>query len=63
MMAAGAALVWALFFAIDFEEVCSLTEKNTTVRRDYAASVTSYGSGRDKLLLEHLHKSYSVAGV
>jgi spermidine synthase len=51
MMAAGAALVWALFFAIDFEEVCSLTEKNTTVRRDYAASVTSYGSGRDKLLL------------
>jgi spermidine synthase len=50
--AAAAALIWSGFFAVDFEVLCARLEKNTEVRRDYAASVISYGSSRlDKNLL------------
>jgi spermidine synthase len=43
---AGAALVWSLFFAVDFEGLCVRTQENTVVRRDYAASVISYGDSQ-----------------
>jgi spermidine synthase len=43
---AGAALVWSLFFAVDFEGLCAKTERNTVVRRDYAASVISRGDSQ-----------------
>jgi len=46
MATAGAALVWSLFFAVDFEGLCARTQKNTVVRRDYAASLISYGDSQ-----------------
>jgi len=49
---AGIALVWSLFFAVDFEGLCVRMGENTVVRRDYAASVISYGgSNSEKRLL------------
>jgi spermidine synthase len=42
----GTALVWSLFFAVDFEGLCVRTQKNSVVRRDYAASVISYGNSQ-----------------
>jgi spermidine synthase len=43
---AGAALVWSLFFVVDFEGLCARTQKNSVVRRDYAATVISYGDSQ-----------------
>jgi spermidine synthase len=45
---AGMALVWSLFFAVDFEGLCVRTQENTVVRRDYAASVISFGDSNLK---------------
>ena len=50
-LAAGAVLVWSLFFSEDFESMLVRTEKNTTIRRDHVASVISYGEDRHKRLL------------
>ncbi|MGA2029048.1 MAG: hypothetical protein ABSG87_03135 [Verrucomicrobiota bacterium] len=47
----GAALVWSSQFTEDFETMLLKTMKHTTVRRDYAASVISFGEGREKWLL------------
>jgi spermidine synthase len=47
----SAALVWSLLFTEDFEIMLLKTEKNTIVRRDYAASVISYGEGWGRVLL------------
>jgi spermidine synthase len=40
---AGAALVWSLLFANDFEGLLKERKVHTAVRRDYAASVISFG--------------------
>ncbi len=48
---AGVTMTWALFFSQDFEGRMVRFEKNTTVRRDYAASVISFGEMRNKHLL------------
>jgi len=48
---AGAALVWSLFFANDFEGLLKERKVHTAVRRDYAASVISFGEGFDRRLL------------
>jgi spermidine synthase len=45
------ALVWASFFSEDFESMLFQTVKNTMVRRDYTASVLSFGEGFSKWLL------------
>jgi len=50
-LAAGAILVWSLFFSEDFEGMLVRTEKNTNIRRDHVASVISYGENRHKHLL------------
>jgi predicted membrane-bound spermidine synthase len=50
-LAAGAALAASLFLVRDFETMLLRTQKNTVVRRDYAATVISFGEGRDKRLL------------
>ncbi len=50
-LAGGAALVWALFFANDFEGLLMKREPKTEVRRDYAASVISFGEGFGRRLL------------
>jgi len=50
-LAAGAALMASLFLARDFETMLLRTKKNTVVRRDYAATVISFGEARDKHLL------------
>jgi spermidine synthase len=50
-LAMGAALVWSSQFTEDFETMLFKTMKNTTVRRDYAASVISFGEGRERWLL------------
>jgi spermidine synthase len=47
---ACAAWVWAAFFTEDYETFLKTTEKNTIVRRDYAASTISFGEGRYKYL-------------
>ncbi len=47
----GAALAAATFFTRDFEEYFSSGQPHVVVRRDYAASVVSYGEGMDKGLL------------
>jgi spermidine synthase len=49
-LAAGAVLGGALFFSGSYEERVLRTEKHAVVRRDYAASVLSYGEGLDRLL-------------
>jgi len=50
-LAMGAVLVWSLLFTEDFETMLFKTMKNTTVRRDYAASVISFGEGWQRWLL------------
>jgi len=49
-LAAGAVLGCALFFSNSYEGRLLKTEKHAVVRRDYAASVLSYGEGFEKLL-------------
>jgi spermidine synthase len=49
--AAGAALVWSLFLAHDFEGLLRERRVHTAIRRDYAASVISYGEGFERCLL------------
>jgi spermidine synthase len=51
VLGGGAAVVWSLFFAGDFEALLLQREANTTVRRDYAASVISFGEGFNRRLL------------
>ena len=48
---AGAVLVGALFFSMDFQEQISSNSRNAEVRRDYAASVVSTGAGWNRVLL------------
>ncbi|MGB8370230.1 MAG: fused MFS/spermidine synthase [Limisphaerales bacterium] len=50
-LAAGAALMASLFLIRDFETMLLRTQKNTVIRRDYAATVISFGEGRNKSLL------------
>jgi spermidine synthase/MFS family permease len=52
-LAIGVVLVWCLFFSEDFEGLLFKACKNTTVRRDYAASVISFEDaiGRKSLLV------------
>ena len=50
-LGAGAALALALFYSWDFESLLLRHDKNMVVRRDYAASVISFGKGLDKQLL------------
>jgi spermidine synthase len=45
------ALVWTSFFAEDFDRFMLKTETNTTIRRDYAASVISMEANGHKWLL------------
>jgi len=47
----GAALVWSLFFANDFVGLLKKLGIPTVARRDYAASVISFGEGFDRNLL------------
>lgn len=42
---------WSLFFSKDFDGLVSKLSKNVVIRRDYAASVISFGEGRKKQLL------------
>lgn len=50
-LAIGLALVWSSFFSEDFEGMLFKTTHDTTVRRDYTASVVSFGEGGGKWLL------------
>jgi predicted membrane-bound spermidine synthase len=50
-LAGGAAVAWCLFFANDFEGLVMKHEPKTEVRRDYAASVISFGEGFGRRLL------------
>jgi predicted membrane-bound spermidine synthase len=50
-LAAGAVLVCTLFISKDFEDWISVNTREARVRRDYAASVTSFGKWRHKGLL------------
>ena len=50
-LAVVAALVWSAQFTEDFETMLCKTMKNPAVRRDYAASVISFGEGRERWLL------------
>jgi predicted membrane-bound spermidine synthase len=50
-VAAGVTLAWALFFSRDYEGMLLRQDKNLVVRRDYAASVMSFGQFLDKNLL------------
>jgi spermidine synthase len=50
-LAGGAAVCWSLFFASDFEGLLLKREPKTEVRRDYAASVISFGEGFGRRLL------------
>ena len=47
----AAALMASLFLVWDFETMLLRTQKNTVIRRDYAATVISFGEGRNKRLL------------
>ncbi|MGB7748711.1 MAG: hypothetical protein WBN75_15660 [Verrucomicrobiia bacterium] len=49
--ATGAVLVWAAFFSEDFEGMLSKSAKHTVIRRDYTASVISFGEGSERFLL------------
>jgi spermidine synthase len=44
------ALIWSLFFSVDFARFVSILHTKTEVRRDYAASVVSSGEGFNKEL-------------
>jgi len=50
-LTAGVVLVGALFLSRDFQERLSSSFKNAEVRRDYAASVVSTGTGWNRVLL------------
>ncbi len=50
-LGAGVALALALLFPRDFEGLLLRRNNNMVVRRDYAASVISFGTGLDKQLL------------
>jgi len=50
-LAVGVALAWSLSGTEDFEGMLFKTEKDTTVRRDYTASVISFQNGSEKNLL------------
>jgi spermidine synthase len=50
-LVAVGALAWCLFGADDFAALLVRQDKNTQVRRDYAASVISYGEGFNRGLL------------
>jgi spermidine synthase len=50
-LAIGVALVWSLLCSEDFEGMLFKTEKHTTVRRDYTASVISFREGWSRGLL------------
>jgi spermidine synthase len=50
-LAAAALLGWAMFLSTSYEDQLLRIEKNTVVRRDYAASVISFGQNREKHLL------------
>jgi spermidine synthase len=43
-------LIWSFFFSVDFAQFVSRNFQNTEIRRDYAASVVSSGSGFEKRL-------------
>jgi spermidine synthase len=47
----SAVLAWSSLFTEDYEAMLFKTMNNTTVRRDYAASVISFVDGRDRELL------------
>jgi spermidine synthase len=46
-----AVLGWAAFFSQDYEDMYREMDSNSVVRRDYAASVISFGTDRSKALL------------
>jgi spermidine synthase len=50
-LAICAALAWSSLFTEDYETMLFKTMKDTTVRRDYAASVISFGEGWNRCLL------------
>jgi len=50
-LAIGVVLACSLFISEDFENMLFRSQKHTEVRRDYAASVISFGENRDKHLL------------
>jgi spermidine synthase len=50
-LAAAGLLGWAIFLSTSYEDLLLRFEKNTVVRRDYAASVISFGQNREKHLL------------
>jgi spermidine synthase/MFS family permease len=50
-LATGVVLAWAVFGSEDFEGMLFKTTKHTTVRRDYTASVISFGEGSGRFLL------------
>ena len=50
-LAASAALVWSLFYSVDFANLVLRNYPKTEVRRDYAASVISAGEGFSRALL------------
>jgi spermidine synthase/MFS family permease len=50
-LAGGVAVGWSLLFANDFEGLLLKREPKTEVRRDYAASVISFGEGFGRRLL------------
>ena len=47
----AALLVCALFVNVSYEDPCSWATRSCEVRRDYAATVVSYGEGRNKRML------------
>ena len=47
---ATALLIWSLLFSVDFARFVSSKFKGTEIRRDYAASVVSSGTGLEKRL-------------
>lgn len=49
-LATGAGLAWLCFGSEDFEEMLLKTQKATTVRRDYTATVISFGEGSLRFL-------------
>jgi spermidine synthase len=44
-LATGAGLAWIFFGSEDFEEMLLKTQKGTTIRRNYTATVISFGEG------------------
>jgi spermidine synthase len=50
-LAAGILILSSLFVSRDFDDWVTTNTANSTIRRDYAASVTSFGTGMHKQLL------------